>query len=486
MRSSTRSSTTSASTRRRRGCSSRRPMIETVADFLATTRVPLVVDPVMVASSGARLLRGRRGRDAGRAALPARDGGHAEPAGGAGARRRQGDAARARRADPRARRAGGGRHRRPRRRRRRPPLRRPRARRDPGRAARRRRDARRRLHAFGDACGAARAGAARSRRPRAGRRAAAARAVAHGLVEIGAGDGPVDVLGICGSLTSASSACSRSSQRRGLATRIEDDAAQLADGRVVTQDALVEGVHFRLDWISWRDLGFRAAAVNLSDLAASGAEPGRARRHAGGARRDTAVDDVLELYAGPRRGRRAGDRRRHVGRRPARPQRDRARPLGARSRPGGARPGDVLVVTGPLGAAGAAFRERALRRGRRSGSARGAELARSAHAMLDISDGLAVDARHIADRSGCRVVIDLERVPLADGATLDDLGFGEDYELLAAVAEPQPASPRSAAARRARASSSCSTAAAGSTSAASSTSHPSVGTRHLCPGAPQP
>ena len=59
-------------------------------------------------------------------------------------------------------------------------------------------------------------------------------------------------------------------ERRGLAVRIENDAAQLPGGRVVTQDALVEGVHFRLDWISWRDLGFRAAAVNLSDLAACG------------------------------------------------------------------------------------------------------------------------------------------------------------------------------------------------------------------------
>ena len=53
--------------------------------------------------------------------------------------------------------------------------------------------------------------------------------------------------------------------------------------------------------------------------------------------------------------------------------------------------------------------------------------------MIDISDGLARDAGHIAERSGCRVVIDLERVPLAPGATVDDLGFGEDYELLAAV-----------------------------------------------------
>jgi thiamine-monophosphate kinase len=53
--------------------------------------------------------------------------------------------------------------------------------------------------------------------------------------------------------------------------------------------------------------------------------------------------------------------------------------------------------------------------------------------LLDVSDGLVVDAGHIAARSGCRVVIELERVPLAAGAELDDLGFGEDYELLAAV-----------------------------------------------------
>jgi len=51
--------------------------------------------------------------------------------------------------------------------------------------------------------------------------------------------------------------------------------------------------------------------------------------------------------------------------------------------------------------------------------------------MLDVSDGLGADAAHIARRSGCRVVIELERVPFADDATLEDVGFGEDYELLA-------------------------------------------------------
>ena len=222
-------------------------------------------------------------------------------------------------------------------------------------------------------------------------------------------------------------------ERRGLASGIENDAA-VVDGLVVTQDALVEGVHFRLDWISWRDLGFRAAAVNLSDLAASGAEANGLVVSLG-ASPDTLVEDVLELYEGiaetavPVVG---GDTTRAdklllsvtaLGRSERVPGR------------GGASAGDALVVTGPLGAAGAAFREqRFVRPPLRL--AEGRELARTASAMLDISDGLATDAGHIAVRSGVRCVIDLELVPLADGATVENLGFGEDYELLAATPDP--------------------------------------------------
>ena len=226
----------------------------------------------------------------------------------------------------------------------------------------------------------------------------------------------------------------RELERRGLARGIQHDAAALGDGLVVTQDALVEGVHFRLDSISWRELGFRAAAVNLSDLAASGARP-EALVVTLAAPAESELDDVVELYEGiaeagvPVVGGDTTSAKQLVlsvtaiGRSERTPGR------------AGARPGDLIVVTGPLGAAGAAFREgRYVRPPVRVEE--GCRLAESAHAMLDISDGLARDAAHLAARSGVRVVIDLDRVPLASGATIDDLGFGEDFELLAAVPDP--------------------------------------------------
>ena len=225
-------------------------------------------------------------------------------------------------------------------------------------------------------------------------------------------------------------------ERRGFAEQIEADAAELESGLVATQDSLVEGVHFRFDWLSWRELGFRAAAVNISDLAASGARP-EALLVSLGLPGETELDDVLSLYAGiaeagvPVRG---GDTTEAASVFATVTAVGRAERVPGRS---GAEPGDELVVTGPLGAAGAAFREqRYVRPPLRVDE--GIELARDAHAMLDLSDGLATDAGHIAARSGCRLAIELERVPLAWGATVDDLAFGEDYELLAATSDPGP------------------------------------------------
>jgi thiamine-monophosphate kinase len=227
----------------------------------------------------------------------------------------------------------------------------------------------------------------------------------------------------------------RELEGRGLIVGVEHDAAQIGPDLVVTQDALVEGVHFRFDWISWRELGFRAAAVNLSDLSASGATP-EALLVTLAAPASTLTADVIALYEGiaetgvPVVGGDTTSAGTVVISVTALGRSDRV--------PGraGARPGDVLVVSGPLGAAGAAFRaERYVRPPLRIEEGRA--LARRAHAMLDISDGLAVDLGHIAARSGVRCVVELERVPLAPGAEIADLGFGEDFELLAALPDAQ-------------------------------------------------
>jgi thiamine-monophosphate kinase len=219
-------------------------------------------------------------------------------------------------------------------------------------------------------------------------------------------------------------------ERRGLVHGIENDAAQIG-GLVVTQDTLVEGVHFRLGSLSWRDLGWRAAAVNISDLAACGARPLGllVSLAAPGA---TALDDVIELYEGIAE---TGVAVRGGDTTAAAELAVSVTAVGVSERvPGrsGARAGDLLVVTGPLGAAGAAFRSGAFVRPPLR-TREGQTLAKHAHAMLDISDGLAVDAAHLARRSRCRVEIELDSVPLAEGATIDDLAFGEDYELLVAV-----------------------------------------------------
>ena len=151
-------------------------------------------------------------------------------------------------------------------------------------------------------------------------------------------------------------------ERRGLAKGIADDAALLEGGLVVTQDALVEGVHFTFDRISWR--GPRVPGRGGQPL-----RPRRERRHARRpARRvsarpaTTRLESVLELYEGIAEtgvdvigGDTTAADRVYLS----------VTALGRSERvPGraGARPGDVLVVTGPLGGAGAAFRQGALAR----------------------------------------------------------------------------------------------------------------------------
>jgi thiamine-monophosphate kinase len=237
-------------------------------------------------------------------------------------------------------------------------------------------------------------------------------------------------------------------ERRGLAQRIDADGADLGDGLVLTQDVLVEDVHFRREWTSWHDLGYKAAAVNLSDLAALAADP-EALLVVLAAPPDTEAEALLELYEGlnepgiPICG---GDTSSApvlsvsvtaVGRSDRVPGR------------AGARPGDVLVVTGPLGGSTAGLRvlERGLEgfedlvRVHNRPPYRidaGRKLGPVAHAMLDLSDGIVSDAERIAERSGVRLVIEVERLPLAPRIQeVGDEPFwtqGEDYELLAALA----------------------------------------------------
>lgn len=242
---------------------------------------------------------------------------------------------------------------------------------------------------------------------------------------------------------------------------VGDDAAVLAAGGgelVLTTDALVEGTHFELGSSSARDLGYKALAVNVSDVAAMAASP----RFAVCAltlsdRVDAAF--VMDLIGGMR-----GCADEHaiwiVGGNLAR-GRDVAITVtlagevapGRAVRRDGAVPGDLLVVTGSLGAAAAGLR---LSRTRRAWSeeerdairrlmrpaprvGEGAILARAgATAMIDLSDGLGLDLARLARASGVGAVIRPEAVPVAAAATPDEaIGGGEDYELLATLPSPE-------------------------------------------------
>jgi thiamine-monophosphate kinase len=257
--------------------------------------------------------------------------------------------------------------------------------------------------------------------------------------------------------------------RRKLSNTIGDDAAVWQPSRshrsVITTDALIERVHFRLDTMSMRDIGWRAMASNISDLAAMGSRPVLATVALG---LPAGVDreNVLELYRGILAIASAydcviagGDITRApvwtisvtaVGE---------VRPAHVKGR-GGARPGDVIAVTGPLGASRAGLhladnlndvltaelqqeaRDAHCRPQPRVPEGRFFAASEHVHAMMDISDGLSTDLARMCERSSCAAVVD--EVPVAQSAVTmahargEDpqayaLAGGEDYELLVAV-----------------------------------------------------
>jgi thiamine-monophosphate kinase len=240
-----------------------------------------------------------------------------------------------------------------------------------------------------------------------------------------------------------------------------DDAAVLDGGWVVSVDLAVEGVHFRREWLSAEEIGGRAVRAALSDLAAMAASPVGVLLSLAGSEADHA-DGTLEAVG--RGGRAAaaacgaavlgGD----VTRSPSGLVVD-VVALGRTENPvrrQGARPGDGLWVTGSLGLPGAVVR--CLERGTPVGdaararfahprprTAQAAWLAETGHlrALIDLSDGLAGDAGHVAAASGVRLVLEAGAIPVAPGA-IDLVGGdeaaalalhgGEDYELLAVMA----------------------------------------------------
>jgi thiamine-monophosphate kinase len=233
---------------------------------------------------------------------------------------------------------------------------------------------------------------------------------------------------------------------------LRDDAAVLdlpAGGPLVASvDSVVEGVHFDLALCSPGDVGWKAVMGALSDLAAMGAGPLGALVALcipGGAG-DGAL--ALGVMAGVAEASRSGgcpvvggDVSESAVLTVAVTVLGTAEAVGGPpvSR-AGALPGDALLLTGPCGGSAAGLR--ALRAGRGPGEAyrrpqarlREGRVARrgGAHAMIDVSDGLALDLHRLADASG--VGFRLAEVPAAEGATLEDaLGGGEDYELLIAV-----------------------------------------------------
>ena len=234
---------------------------------------------------------------------------------------------------------------------------------------------------------------------------------------------------------------------RGLATHpaargLNDDCAVLEFGSetlILTHDVMAEGVHF-LAQQDPADVAWKLVASNLSDLAAKGAEPIGVllgyQLGADDARFVAGLREVLEHYKVPLLG---GDTISATGAQVlglTALGRATYRPVPSRS---GAQPGDNLWLSGPVGAAMLGFEALKAGRGdslayRRPAAllAHGQQLAPQVTAMMDVSDGLLLDAQRMAVASQVTFDIAAMAVPIAvpEARRHEALRWGDDYQLL--------------------------------------------------------
>jgi thiamine-monophosphate kinase len=227
-----------------------------------------------------------------------------------------------------------------------------------------------------------------------------------------------------------------------------DDCAVLEIGDstwVAASDMLVSGHHFK-DWATPEDVGYKAVAVNASDVASMGGTPRFVLASAGAPDPETALRCSRGILEACER----------FGVYPLGGDTTRADALTVdvailgelATRPvlrSGASPGDLLAVTGELGASAAGLLalergmtgpERLVRRCLRPEPRLGAGRVAAglgATAMLDLSDGLASDVRHLCDRSGVGCMVDLDLLPIKDDTRELARSLERDPEILAAT-----------------------------------------------------